>query len=115
MTLQSTMNELEAAGTAQNRKVYARHGAKEPSFGVSFATLRKLARIEQEIHPRKIRTKHAMNTARCAIGIGREALREEAVRSAKRIRKVEVDHGETGCKTPDAVAYIQRAAKRKRE
>ena len=29
--------------------------------------------------------------------------------AAKRIGKVEVDHGETGCKTQDAVTYIQKA------
>jgi hypothetical protein len=34
--------------------------------------------------------------------------------SAQRIGKVEVDHGETGCKTPDAAKYIERAAARKR-
>lgn len=35
---------LEAAGTEQNRKIYRRHGAHEPLFGVSFAELRKLAK-----------------------------------------------------------------------
>jgi 3-methyladenine DNA glycosylase AlkD len=35
---------LEKAGTEQNRKVYRRHGAPEPMFGVSFATLRGLAK-----------------------------------------------------------------------
>ena len=30
-----------------------------------------------------------------------------------RIGKVEVDHGETYCKTPDAAPYIERASKRK--
>jgi 3-methyladenine DNA glycosylase AlkD len=217
------MTDLEAAGTAQNRKVYARHGVKAPCFGVSFANLRKLASkiktdhalaqdlwatgnhdarvlatmiadpaatdakqidawakdldnyvltdafsgfvgrtrwvhtkaaswaksksdhlgqlgwnlvagmamfgeddddtffrarletIESEIHSRKNRTRHAMNMALCAIGIGREGLRDEAIKTAKRIGKVEVDHGQTGCKTPDAVAYIQRAARRKKK
>lgn len=35
---------LEKAGTEQNRKTYRRHGAPEPLFGVSFATLNKLAK-----------------------------------------------------------------------
>lgn len=39
MTLNETMTALEAEGTAQNRKVYTKHGAQEPMFGVSFATL----------------------------------------------------------------------------
>ncbi len=34
--------------------------------------------------------------------------------AATRIGKVDVDHGQTSCKTPDAVPYIEKAAKRKR-
>ena len=32
--------------------------------------------------------------------------------AARRIGEVHVDHGETGCKTPDAAAYIQKMADR---
>jgi len=39
-----TMARLEAAGTEQNRRVYRRHGARDPLFGVSFAELRKTAK-----------------------------------------------------------------------
>src|SRR5688572_20035835 len=42
MTLAETMSALEKAGSAQARKTYARHGAAEPMFGVSFATLKTL-------------------------------------------------------------------------
>ena len=42
MTFDETMAELEALGTAENRKVYPRHGVKEPMFGVSYASLGKL-------------------------------------------------------------------------
>lgn len=42
MDLDTTMQTLEAAGTAQNRKVYRRHGASDPLFGVSYAELGKL-------------------------------------------------------------------------
>lgn len=222
MTLEEAMKQLEKAGTAQNRKVYGRHGVKGPMFGVSYANLKALAKkiktdhslaealwntgnhdarifatmiadphkmnvgtvnawvkdldnyviadafgglvgrtkfarkkadqwsksksefvgqvgwnlvsgmamagdiddpvyfrgrldiIESEIHVRKNRTKHAMNMALCAIGIGCKGLKTEATAAANRIGKVEVDHGETGCKTPDAAAYIKRAAGRKR-
>ncbi len=44
MTLAETMRELEAAGSAQTRKTYARHGAAEPMFGVSFATLKAMTK-----------------------------------------------------------------------
>jgi len=33
---------------------------------------------------------------------------------AAAIGKVEVDHGETSCKTPDAVPYIEKALARKK-
>ena len=36
------MRELEKSGSAQTRKTYLRHGAAEPMFGVSFATLSQL-------------------------------------------------------------------------
>ena len=38
----AVLRELKAAGTAQNQKVYARHGVKGPMFGVSYAALGKL-------------------------------------------------------------------------
>ncbi|HTJ42030.1 MAG TPA: DNA alkylation repair protein [Kofleriaceae bacterium] len=40
----AALSALEKAGTEQNRKVYKRHGYPEPLFGVSFATLDKLAK-----------------------------------------------------------------------
>ncbi len=42
MTLVDAMAALERAGSEQTRKTYLRHGAKEPLFGVSFATLKVL-------------------------------------------------------------------------
>jgi 3-methyladenine DNA glycosylase AlkD len=208
------MSALEKAGTAQNRKKYTRHGARQPMFGVSFAVLGDLAnknrnnhelavklwktgnydasllacqvadpsrvddeltekwvrdvynyvlsgefsqlvgksplaqkkgekwiksreeyisrtgwlilswlvehstlpddyfrsyiaRIETKIHSSPNRTRDAMNTALINIGL-RPALTKECLAAAKRIGKVDVDHGETGCKTPDAGDYIVR-------
>ena len=42
MTYAEAMEQLEAMGTAQNRKVYRRHGIGEDLFGVSWANLGKL-------------------------------------------------------------------------
>lgn len=42
MDLTQTMAALEAAGTETNRRIYLRHGMREPLFGVSWATLGKL-------------------------------------------------------------------------
>lgn len=52
MDLDQTMATLEAAGTAQNRKVYARHGVTGEMFGVSYADLGKLRK--------KIKTDHEL-------------------------------------------------------
>jgi 3-methyladenine DNA glycosylase AlkD len=222
MTFQETMKTLEAAGTAQNRKIYARHGVGAKLFGVSFADLYKLQKkikkdhalarqlwktanydarnlalliadpqqataaeldewvsqidchghgdllsrflaapsphakalaekwarsrqdyvaqtgwntlaaitrdaslpdsyfeehlrtIERVIHSSENRTRYAMNGALIAIGIRSPSLQKLALAAAGRIGKVEVDHGETGCKTPDAVAYIKKTAGRKK-
>lgn len=73
-----------------------------------------LKAIEKGIRRAPNRTRHAMNMALCAVGLWMPALRKEAIAAAGRIGKVEVDHGETGCKTPDAAAYIRKAAQRAR-
>ena len=52
MSFQETMNALEKAGSAQTKKTYLRHGAGEPMFGVSFATLKvlyKRIKVDQEL------------------------------------------------------------------
>ena len=223
MTFDETMAELEALGTAQNRKVYTRHGAKKPMFGVSYANLGKLKkkiktahalalqlwdtgnhdarvlammiadpqlanppmlegwarvldnyihtdafsgyvgktsyaedmmrtwveadaefveaagwnllgasamyakrlpddlfrpfieRIERDIHGAKNRVRYAMNNALIAIGTRSDPLEEETFEAAERIGVVEVDHGETGCMTPDAAPYIRKARAHRRK
>ena len=223
MNLQQAMQQLEEMGTAQNRKIYGRHGVGDNMFGVSFANQNKLAKavkrnhdlalelwatanhdarvlatmvadptradeplleswvhdldnyvvtdafsgfvgktglaqpraeawtgsdgewpgragwhlvahlamkdqdlpdgyftahlhtIEGEIHSRRNRVRDAMNNALIAIGIRNEALEELALAAAARIGKVEVDHGQTGCKTPDAADYIRRTLARRQE
>jgi 3-methyladenine DNA glycosylase AlkD len=81
--------------------------------GPSDAELARLvAEIEQRIHASPNRVRYAMNTALIAIGVRGGELRELAVDAARRIGAVEVDHGETGCKTPAAVPYIERSPAR---
>jgi 3-methyladenine DNA glycosylase AlkD len=216
MSLTETMRALEKAGSAQTRKTYARHGAVEPMFGVSFATLKimvkrigvdhalalelwdtgnhdarilamkiadparikasdldrwasencmracggyvamlaaesphsttkarewlassevplraagwtlvgflanldektpdewfakRLAQIEKSIHSAPNAEREAMNMALITIGGRNTAMRKAATAAAKRIGKVEVDHGDTACKTPDAGAYLEK-------
>lgn len=217
MNFDETMRELESLGTEQNRKIWRRHGAPEPMFGVSFANIGKLqkrikqdhtlaealwasgnadaqhlavmvadpslltrkaldawarrlsyyglvdlfvkhvasqsgyakdvmeawmrssdewiaragwsllsvltqkegamtdaqlepylGRIEKGIHTAKNRVRDAMNSALIAIGARPGAVGDKALAAAERIGKVEVDHGETSCKTPDAAEYIHK-------
>ena len=75
---------------------------------------RLLVTIEKEIHRSPNWARYAMNGALISIGVFKPALRKKAIETAKRIGKVEVDHGETNCKTPDAVTYIEKASKRQR-
>lgn len=67
-----------------------------------------IERIRKDIHRAPNRTRYAMNDALIAIGGAIQAVRDAALEAARAIGKVEVDHGETGCKTPDAASYIQK-------
>ncbi len=69
--------------------------------------------IKNEIHHKKNRTRDAMNNALIAIGMRNEVLEKKALEAADKIGKVEVDHGDTSCKTPDARAYILKVRRRK--
>lgn len=69
-----------------------------------------LGRIEREIHASANRARESMNRTLICIGTYVDALEAEAIAAAKRIGPVAVDHGETGCKTPDAASYIVKAA-----
>jgi len=73
-----------------------------------------VAQIARNIHKAKNRTRDAMNNALISIGIRGPGLEQKALEAARRIGKVEVDHGQTGCKTPDAASYILKAKARKR-
>lgn len=73
-----------------------------------------LETIERDIHQRANRVREAMNSALIAIGMRSPALEEQALAIAAAIGKVHVDHGDTGCKTPDAAAYIHKARARQK-
>lgn len=52
MDTDEILQQLEALGTAQNRKIYGRHGVTPPLFGVSYSALEKLKK--------SIKTDHAL-------------------------------------------------------
>ena len=67
-----------------------------------------LGTIESKIHTANNWVAYAMNNALINIGVRNPALEKKALAAAKRIGKVETEHGETACKTPDAAAYIKK-------
>ncbi|MEM7310497.1 MAG: DNA alkylation repair protein [Planctomycetota bacterium] len=90
--------------------------AMDEPDGLADAELAELlGRIEKRIHAAANRTRYSMNGALIAIGTRSPKLERAAVAAAKRIGAVEVDHGETGCKTPDAASYIPKAAAHRRK
>lgn len=74
-----------------------------------------LETIEAKIHISANKVRQSMNQALIAIGLRSAGFQRKAVAAAKRIGPVEVDHGTTSCKTPDAVTYIEKAAARKKQ
>jgi len=71
----------------------------------------QVGRIEESISGAANRARHAMNGALIAIGLRSPNLRRKATAAAKRVGTVEVDHGETSCKTPEALGYIDKTWK----
>jgi 3-methyladenine DNA glycosylase AlkD len=72
-----------------------------------------LERIERGIRHAPNRTRHSMNGALISIGGSLPELTAAALATARRTSPVVVDHGQTGCRTPDACAYIKKMRARK--
>ena len=84
--------------------------------GLSDAYFKKqLKTIETKVHSSPNWAKYAMNNALINIGVRNASLEKAATATAKRIGKIEIDHGETGCKTPDAAAYIKKTLAHRRK
>ena len=76
--------------------------------------LRALVRqIEAELDGRPNRVRHEMNGTLIVVALRDGNLRRSVLAAANRIGPVKVDHGQTGCKTPDAAAYIRRTVARR--
>jgi hypothetical protein len=107
---------LRAGYSAASANLTRRRKSKpDPATDLPDALLSDLlTRIEKTIHDVPNRTREGMNTCLICIGAYRESLRTRALGVAKSIGKVDVDHGQTGCKTPDAAAYIERTLARRK-
>lgn len=71
-----------------------------------------LKRVEKEVHKDQNRVSHTMNAFVIATGSYIKPLNKEAVATAKKIGKVEVDMGSTACKVPLATDAIKKVAAR---
>jgi len=67
-----------------------------------------LSKVSAEIHEQADEVKAAMNGFVIALGSYMPEVTKKAKAAAKKIGKVSVDQGNTACKTPDALAYIEK-------
>ncbi len=68
-----------------------------------------LDRVATTLHQQPDAVRLAMNGFLIAVGTYVKELSDSAVRAAIKVGKVTADMGDTACKVPDAVAYIQKA------
>ena len=71
-----------------------------------------LKRVEEDVHKDQNRVSHTMNAFVIAVGSRIKPLCKEAMATAKKIGRVEVDMGATSCKVPLAVDAIKKIADR---
>lgn len=69
----------------------------------------RLNHIEANIHKAENAERYLMNQALIGIGCRNARLRKAALAAAKRIGVLEIDHGDTDCKTPNAAEYIEKS------
>lgn len=68
-----------------------------------------LERVGKTIHAAPNLVREQMNYFVIAVGTYVAPLADRAVGIARKIGQVEVDHGDTGCRVPDAETYIMKA------
>ena len=67
MKYQEAMRQLRALGTAQNRKVYGRHGVDRELFGVSYADLNRMHKAIKVDHPLALKLWESGNHDACVL------------------------------------------------
>lgn len=104
--IDSNIEHIAAAGWA----TLSNWIALKPDNELSIEQLKPLLdRVEKTIHTSPNQVRSTMNGFVMAVGIYFLPLTEDAIEAAKRIGEVMVDKGDTACKVPDAVTYIQKA------
>ncbi|MFO0864228.1 MAG: DNA alkylation repair protein [Gemmataceae bacterium] len=103
--IESKKESIAAAGWATLSCIVA----MKENDSLDLDALKKLlARVEKTIEDQPNRVRSAMNGFVISIGGYVKPLSEAAISAAKRIGKVKVDVGDTSCKIPDAVEYIEK-------
>jgi 3-methyladenine DNA glycosylase AlkD len=113
-TMRSWMKSPEEQRREIGYNILAARLKDDPDSITDADAAKIIATIEKNLHKSPNWARYAMNTALIAIGVHKPSMRRKAIEAAKRIGTVNVDHGETYCKTPDAVTYIERAERRAR-
>jgi len=81
-----------------------------PDATLDLSALEKLLdRVAATLQQAPNRVRHTMNHFIIACGISVTPLTEKAIATAKKVGVVKVNMGDTACKVPDAVAYIDHA------
>lgn len=103
--IDSPVEHIAASGWVTLSCVLATH----PDETLNRDLLRKLmARIVATIHDSPNRVRHTMNQFIISVGGYVRDLSDEAKNAAKSIGAVYVDMGDTACKVPDAIPYIDK-------
>jgi 3-methyladenine DNA glycosylase AlkD len=116
---------LAVEGSHAKKKVDAWRASKDPATRVTGWSLvgalamrdeeipdawfvKRLEEIEESIHASPNSERGAKLNALIAIGCRSAALRKAVTAAAKRIGKVEIDHGDTACKTPELAPTLEK-------
>jgi 3-methyladenine DNA glycosylase AlkD len=107
--IESRKEHVAACGWATLSGIVAINEDAELDLG----ELKKLlARVEKTIQTQPNRVRYTMNGFVISTGSYVSALTAAALQTAAKVGKVEFDQGETACKLPSAVEYIQKIQKR---
>jgi 3-methyladenine DNA glycosylase AlkD len=104
--IESTQENVAAAGWATLSSIVA---LKEDADLDLAGLKRLLERVQETIHQQPDSVRQAMNGFVIASGTYVQALGDIAVRAATKVGPVSVDMGNTACKVPDALEYINKA------
>lgn len=109
----ASKNENENCAGWSTIAALAVGAGEDDELDVLFAAC--LEAIEANLQSSPNFTKYVMNSALIAIGGRNPQLKKLALAAAKQIGKVEVDHGDTSCKTPEAAPYIAKIWAKKKK